>query len=603
MVKTTERASASLPLWVRGDTNAFFGFGVNVLVNVLTLTALCLGVVQLSTGDVFGTILPALGIALVAGNIYYTVLARRLARRENRTDVTALPYGPSVPHMFIVIFVIMLPIYLRTQDARQAWQAGVAWAFIIGVIVLVGAFVGPYIRRYAPRAALLGTLAGISITFISMNPAGQMWRAAWIALPVFALLLIGLLTDVRLPGNLPIGLAALLLGTAIGWLGGAMSVPDVSAAAGDIALGLPSFQFGLLFDGLSEMAPLLATAIPLGVYNFTEGMTNVESAATAGDSYNLRSVLLADGAGAVIGAALGSPFPPAVYVGHPGWKAAGGRSGYSMATGVVIAVLCFLGMFGLLATIFPTAAIVPILLYIGLLIGAQAFQATPRIHGAAVVAALVPNIAAWATGQMDNALAAAGTTAAEVGDSALAGAGVVYDGLLVLGQGAILAGLVLGAVVVFIIDKRFLRAAIFAGVGALLSFIGLIHGERIEWNANGQVALGYLFVAVVCGLFALARIPPRVPDAEELELDRQHGGGAESPAVVTAAPAPAAPAAPVRDQPVDAPVEAAADGSAERTGGEPVDEPAGAAADGATERADDVAAPTATGAEAPTGGR
>ncbi|MBE1490576.1 regulator [Plantactinospora soyae] len=542
MVKTTERTAANLPLWVRGDTNAFFGFGVNVLVNVLTLTALCLGVVRLSSGDVFGTILPALGIALVAGNIYYTVLARRLARRENRTDVTALPYGPSVPHMFIVIFVIMLPIYLRTQDARQAWQAGVAWAFIIGVIVLIGAFVGPYIRRYAPRAALLGTLAGISITFISMNPAGQMWRMAWIALPVLALLLIGLLTDVRLPGNIPIGLAALLLGTAIGWIGGAMSVPDVSAAAGDIALGLPSLQLGLLFDGLAEMAPLLATAIPLGVYNFTEGMTNVESAATAGDNYNLRSVLLADGAGAVIGAALGSPFPPAVYVGHPGWKAAGGRSGYSMATGVVIAVLCFLGMFGLLATIFPTAAIVPILLYIGLLIGAQAFQATPRVHAAAVVAALIPNIAAWATGQMDNVLAAAGTSAAEVGNSALAGAGVVYDGLLVLGQGAILAGLVLGAVVVFIIDKRFTRAAIFAAVGSALAFIGLIHGERIEWNANGQVALGYLFVAVICGLFALAKIPPREPEPEERELDRQHGG--RSSAAPASSPDPASSPAP-----------------------------------------------------------
>ena len=103
------------------------------------------------------------------------------------------------------------------------------------------------------------------------------------------------------------------------------------------------------------MAPLLATAIPLGVYNFTEAMTNVESAATAGDSYNLRSVLLADGAGAIIGSALGSPFPPAVYVGHPGWKKAGGRTGYSMATGIVIALLCFFGLFGLLGAIFPTA--------------------------------------------------------------------------------------------------------------------------------------------------------------------------------------------------------------------------------------------------------
>jgi AGZA family xanthine/uracil permease-like MFS transporter len=531
----TENDRLALPLWVRGDTNAFFGFGVNVLVNVLTLTALCVGVVKMPASSVFGTILPALGIALVTGNIYYTFLARRLARREHRADVTALPYGPSVPHMFIVIFVIMLPIYLRTQDATRAWEAGLAWAFIIGVIVLIGAFVGPYIRRYAPRAALLGTLAGISITFISMLPAGRMWAMAWVALPVFALLLVGLLTDVKLPGNIPIGLAALLLGTAIGWIGGAMSVPDVSAAAKDIALAIPDFKLDLLFAGLGDVAPLLATAIPLGVYNFTEGMTNVESAAAAGDNYNLRSVLLADGAGAVIGSALGSPFPPAVYVGHPGWKAAGGRSGYSMATGVVIALLCFLGMFGLLGAIFPIPAIVPILLYIGLLIGAQAFQFTPKAHAAAVVAALIPNIAAWATGQMDNVLAAAGTSAAEVGDEALEGAGVVYSGLLVLGQGAILAGLVLGAIVAFIIDKRFLRAAIFALAGSALSFIGLIHGEKVEWNSNGQVALGYLFVAVVCGLFALTRVPPREPEPDEIELDRLHGGAPPADAPVSPA--------------------------------------------------------------------
>jgi AGZA family xanthine/uracil permease-like MFS transporter len=504
-----------LPFWVRGDTNAFFGFGVNVLVNVLTLTALCIGVVKMPAGDVFGVILPALGIALVLGNVYYTYLARKLAQKENRTDVTAMPYGPSVPHMFIVIFVIMLPIYLRTQDPLQAWTAGVAWAFIIGVIVLIGAFIGPYIRRYAPRAALLGTLAGISITFISMNPAGTMWTAAWIALPVFGLLLIGLLTDVRLPGNIPIGLAALLLGTAIGWIGGAMSVPDVTAAARDIAFAFPHLKVDLLIDGLRDMAPLLATAIPLGVYNFTEAMTNVESAATAGDRYNLRSVLLADGAGAVVGSALGSPFPPAVYVGHPGWKAAGGRTGYSMATGVVIALLCFFGMFGLLGTIFPTAAIVPILLYIGLLIGAQAFQATPRAHAAAVVAALIPNIAAWATGQMDNALAAAGTTAADVGTEALAGAGVVYDGLKTLGSGAILAGLVLGAIVAFIIDKRFWHAAVSAFAGAVLTFVGLIHAEKVQWNADGPVTLGYLFLTVVCVLFALGRPEPRVPEPGE----------------------------------------------------------------------------------------
>jgi AGZA family xanthine/uracil permease-like MFS transporter len=108
-----------------------------------------------------------------------------------------MPYGPSVPHMFIVTFVIMLPIYLKTKDPIKAWSAGLAWAFIIGVIVLIGAFVGPYIRKYTPRAAMLGTLAGISITFISMRPAAQMWERAVDRLPVLAIILIGFFTDVR----------------------------------------------------------------------------------------------------------------------------------------------------------------------------------------------------------------------------------------------------------------------------------------------------------------------------------------------------------------------------------------------------------------------
>ena len=129
--------------------------------------------------------------------------------------------------MFIVVFVIMLPIYLTTGDPMQAWEAGLAWAFIIGVIVMIGAFVGPYIRKITPRAAMLGTLAGISITFISMRPAAQIWEAAWIGLPVLGIILVGFFTNMRLPGGIPVGLAALLVGTAIGWIGGYMSVPDV----------------------------------------------------------------------------------------------------------------------------------------------------------------------------------------------------------------------------------------------------------------------------------------------------------------------------------------------------------------------------------------
>ena len=102
----------------------------------------------------------------------------------------------------------------------------------------------------------------------------------------------------------------------------------------------------------------------------------------------------------------------------------------------------------------PIPAIVPILLYIGLLIGAQAFRAVPRIHAAAVVAAIVPNLASWGAGLIDNALAAAGTSAAQLGEGPLTNAGLVYHGLHVLGQGAVLAGIVFGAIVTFILDRN-----------------------------------------------------------------------------------------------------------------------------------------------------
>ena len=77
----------------------------------------------------------------------------------------------------------------------------------------------------------------------------------------------------------------------------------------------------------------------------------------------------------------------------------------------------------------------------------------------------------------------------------------------------------LGAVVAFLIDRRFAWAAGFCGAGAVLAWIGLIHGEKVQWAANPQVALGYLFAGVVCAAFVLLRLPERVPDAQEAELE------------------------------------------------------------------------------------
>lgn len=93
---------------------------------------------------------------------------------------------------------------------------------------------------------------------------------------------------------------------------------------------------------------------------------------------------------------------------------------------------------------------------------------------------------------------AAGTSAAKVGLETLNGAGVVYDGLQTLGEGAVLVGLILGTMVTFILEKKFLYAAIASFAGAVLSFIGLIHAPEVAWAANPQVALGYLFFGIIC---------------------------------------------------------------------------------------------------------
>ncbi len=66
----------------------------------------------------------------------------------------------------------------------------------------------------------------------------------------------------RLPGNFPIGLAALLVGCAIGWIGGYMEPAAVGDSVEAIAIGIPSLNVDLLMDGLEGISPLLATAIP-----------------------------------------------------------------------------------------------------------------------------------------------------------------------------------------------------------------------------------------------------------------------------------------------------------------------------------------------------
>jgi len=230
---------------------------------------------------------------------------------------------------------------------------------------------------------------------------------------------------------------------------------------------------------------------------------------------------------------MGNPYINAVYIGHPGWKAMGGRIGYSAATGLMVLILSWFGVISLMTALIPVVAISPILLYIGMLIGSQAFQESPKRHAPAIVMALVPSLAAWGKLQIDNSLGAVANIHDITPDmiAAMAQTGVFYKGLSILGGGSILAGVVMSATTVYIVDRQFMKAAGFALAGSVLTFFGLMHGEAIGINQTPMVALSYVAVSVVlalCGKFATASAS--VPLAEHEEEEESEGGLLGAPA-------------------------------------------------------------------------
>lgn len=520
-----ENQEARPRLWIPGDWNGFFGLFTNHLTNVLVTVSLLTAVLAWPNELVFGIIVPGLVLSIAFGNFYYAYQAWRLGRREGRSTATAVPYGVSVPHYFLVVFAVMLPLYLSTNDAELAWGVGVAWCFVHGIIAIIGAFIGPTMRRLTPRAAMLGTLAGVAITFIAMSPAFQVWEVAWIGMVSLGIIFVGWLAGVEFPGKIPAGLLAIIIGTILGWITGYMEFGALQASLASFAVGFPLPRLLPLAIGLPRIAPYLVTAVPLAIYLFLESLNNVESAEAAGDSYSTRETMLVAGIGTLIGSLFGSPFPTLVYIGHPGWKSVGARVGYSWASGLAIFVLGIFGLLPILLTVIPLVAILPLLVYIGLLITSQAFTASPARHAPAVALALIPWIANFLQNQLDNALGAAGTSAGEISSEALRGAGVYYEGMVVLGSGPILVGMILAAIAAFIIDKNWRAAIGYSLFGAACSFFGIIHATELGIGVAWGTTIGYLAVALIALAMLLFRREP-APVTEGQAVSAQQEAGA-----------------------------------------------------------------------------
>lgn len=470
-------------VFVRGDIDGLAGLALDNLVQLLVIAALCRGVLGFDDALVAGHILPGAALSVLVGNLYYAWQAHQLARETGRDDVCALPYGINTPSVFAFVFLVMLPAKLAAtaagvaDPARVAWQAGLAACFGSGLIELAGAFLAGPIRRLAPRAALLSTLAGVALTFIALGFLFRAFAHPLVGLTTLAIILVTYYGRVRFRGGLPGGLVAVVVGIAIAW---ATGLAPVGASPSGTGVHWPLPVASDLWAAVSAGVLLTSFSVilPMGLFNVVGSMQNLESAEAAGDRYPTLSSLAVNGGGTMLAALFGSCFPTTLYIGHPGWKAMGARAGYSAANGIFIALIGIGGLIGWIAWAVPIEAGMAIVLWIGIVIAAQAFDATPRAHAPAVVVGLLPGIAGWSAFMAKAGLLAGGATFGPALLSTFMGGGVAIDGAFRLEQGFILSAMLLSAMTVEIIERRFVRGAAWCFAGAALSACGLLHAYR-----------------------------------------------------------------------------------------------------------------------------
>ena len=518
-----------LPFLTRGDLDGFFALALDNLVNLLLIGGFCLGLLGFTPALFYGRILPATAVSLIIGNGFYAWQARALARRENRVDVCALPYGISLFTVFAFSLFVMLPAQraalaagLAKPDADLvAWRAGIAACLGAGLVEAVGGIWADRLRASIPRAALLATPAMVGLLMIS-----GLFFFRCVEYPLIGFTTLGLVFALyygrmTLRGGVPTSLVAVVLGTILAWLfhrsGPDALVPVGQPAFDQIGLRLPVPVVGDLWHALPYLYPYLPVILPLGLLNLVSSLQALESAAAAGDSYPGRSSLVVNGLGTVGAAACGSPFATTLYYGHPGWKVLGARAGYSTLNAVFFTVVLLSGTLSLMTYAVPVEAGMAVLVWIGATIYIQAFSAVPAAHYPAVAVGMLP---------------VAGGFTALVARHALVGAGVTFspelighiersrsfslNGAFATDAGYILMSVLWASATVFLIERRFGRAAFCMVLAALACAAGLMHGYAVTPSDVVAVArpawrwvIAYLAMATIfVGVPFVARPTP-----------------------------------------------------------------------------------------------
>jgi AGZA family xanthine/uracil permease-like MFS transporter len=461
--------------------------------------------------------IPGTAIGVLIGDLVYTYLAFRLARRTGRDDITAMPLGLDTPSTFGIAFLVLIPARLHantlTNDpeiAMQfAWHVGLVTLVFSGMFKLVCAPFGNAVRALVPRAGLLGSLAAIALALIAFLP---MLLDGIAAVPLVGMLsltviLITLVAHRELPGRFPGALAAVMLGVAIFGLGRLLEqqfgipVAPMPKAKGEPQewqpFALLSFWSyagnGWWTEVFTVALNKLPVALPFALATIVGGIDCTESAASAGDEYDTRTILFTEGAASLLAGLLGGVIQTTPYIGHPAFKKMGGRAAYTFANALFIGIVGYFGGFQYLFAFLPTAAMFPILVFVGLEITAQSFHATPTRHYPALALAMVPALAYLALTVVKNLFGPA------VPDSE--DARLVLQTLRCLANGFLITGLLWAAALAMILDGKLRAAAGYFIVAGLLALVGIIHSplgdERIDLPRRVLASIEPAFVKAI----------------------------------------------------------------------------------------------------------
>jgi AGZA family xanthine/uracil permease-like MFS transporter len=469
-----------------GDVNAFFGLmldNVTVMLILATLLGASPSLDERFTLEfVLTRMIPGTALGVLIGDLIYTWMAFRLAKRTGRADVTAMPLGLDTPSTFGVVFFVLLPAlreghelyHDHEQAMTYAWHVGALALVLVGVFKSILAPLGNKVRQWVPRAGLLGSLAAIAIALI----AGLPFLDKIAAVPVVGFLclmviLVTLVAHRTLPGKIPGALAAVVIGAILyhsaDWLGRSQGwnlVPEHhSLAAGfvETPLLMPILDWSDVWQPTLLKLPVV---LPFALITVVGGIDCTESAAAAGDEYDTRTILLTEGIASLAAGVFGGVIQNTPYIGQPAYKAMGGRASYTLATALFVGAAGCFGWFTRVFDWFPQVVMYPILVYVGLEIMAQSFRATPVNHYPALALAMLPALAALATILLDQIL---GNNVPSPGGAALA------QTLRCVSNGFIVTSLLWGAALAALIDGRLKRSAAYLGIAGLGALFGIIH--------------------------------------------------------------------------------------------------------------------------------